>query len=118
MQVSFLLAPSLLSLFSNIKHDQYARPQMLKITCKTSLAKLGVGVVGLVSRVMADQLMKSVCNQRNKEFSTNLPGLQGEGWIVKNLELDQVLRAQPIIMNIIKGTTRRDGQDKTARFGF
>jgi len=70
MQVSFLLAPSLLSLFSNIKHDQYARPQMLKITCKTSLAKLGV------------------------------------------------LRAQPIIMNIIKGTTRRDGQDKTARFGF
>ena len=60
---------------------------MLKITCKTSLAKLGVGVVGLVSRAMADQLMKSVCNQRNKEFSTNLPGLQGEGWIVKNLEL-------------------------------
>ena len=60
---------------------------MLKITCETSLAKMGVGVVGLVSRAMADQLMKSVCNQRNKEFSTNVLGLEGEGWIVKNLKL-------------------------------
>ena len=78
--------------------------------------------VGLVSRSMADQFMKSVCNQRNKEFSSNLPGLQEDGWLVKNLEFaargDQVLRAQPIIMNIIKGTTRRDVQDKTACLGF
>lgn len=80
MQVSFLLAPSMLSILVEHIYDQYARPQMLKNTCETSLAKMGVGVVGLVS----DQLMKSVCNQRNKEFSTNL---QGEGWIVKNLEL-------------------------------
>jgi hypothetical protein len=34
--------------------------------------------MGLVSRAMADQFMKSVCNQRNKEFSNNLPGLQEE----------------------------------------
>jgi hypothetical protein len=61
--------------------------------------------MGLVSRAMADQSMKSVCNQRNKEFLSNLPGLQEEGWIVQNLEFaargDQVLRAQPI-MNIVE----------------
>jgi hypothetical protein len=35
--------------------------------------------MGLVSRDMADQFMKSVCNRRNKELSNNLPGLrQGE----------------------------------------
>ena len=42
--------------------------------------------MGLVSRAMADQFMKSVCNQRNKEFSNNLPGLQEEEYIVLNLE--------------------------------
>jgi hypothetical protein len=73
--------------------------------------------MGLVSRVMADQFMKSVCNQRNKEFSSNLPALQEDGWIVQNLEFaargDNVLRAQPI-MNIVEAIARRDVQDKTA----
>ena len=70
--------------------------------------------IGLVSRAMADQFMKSACNQRNKKFSSDLPGLQEEGWLVKNLEFaargDKVLRAQPI-MNIIEGIARRDVQD-------
>ena len=74
--------------------------------------------IGLVSRAMADQFMKSVCNQRNKEFSSNLPALQEDGWIVQNLEFaargDNVLRAQPI-MNIVEAIARRDVQDKTAR---
>jgi hypothetical protein len=37
--------PITAGLFSNTKYGQYARLQMLKITCETSLAKMGVCVV-------------------------------------------------------------------------
>jgi hypothetical protein len=76
--------------------------------------------VGLVSKIMADQFLKSACNQRSKEFSSSLPGLQEEGWIITNLEFaarrDQV-RAQ-LIMKIIDGIARRDVQDITATCCF
>ena len=42
---SSLQALPLLSLFNSTKYGRYARPEMLKFTCETSSAKMGVGVV-------------------------------------------------------------------------
>jgi hypothetical protein len=95
-----------------LHHEEYLRDEFSK-----NGRRRGVGLVA-TGRAMADQVMISVCNQRNKEFSSHLPGLQKEGWNAQNLEFavpgDQILPAQPIT-NVLEAVSRRDHQDKTAR---
>ncbi len=56
---------------------------------------------------MADQFIISAVNQRNKELSSNQPGLQEEGWLFRIwsslLEKIKSYEHSLPIMNIVEG---------------